>query len=127
MFNGAAGKGYMRLRSGKNGVPEGNVLPRLHKCVPAVSVQSAQGRKLRMAAGAPSHFSDPNPPRPRFSLGFCQQLRQLGDVGRDWSNTLAQKEKALGTTWGTLPRAALGVCAWSRAVKNHALEKLSAG
>jgi hypothetical protein len=31
---------------------------------------------------------------------------------------VAQKEKALGTTWGTLPRAALGVCAWSRAIKS---------
>ena len=27
----------MRLRSGKNDVPEGNVVPRLHKCVHAIA------------------------------------------------------------------------------------------
>jgi hypothetical protein len=33
-----------------------------------------------------------------------------------WPVARGAKRKALGTTWGTLPRAALGVCAWGRAV-----------
>jgi hypothetical protein len=36
----------MRLRSGKNGVPEGNVVPRLHKCVHAIARTISHWRKL---------------------------------------------------------------------------------
>ena len=46
MSNGAAGKGYMRLRSGKNSVPEGGVLSRLHERLHAIARKTSTGRKL---------------------------------------------------------------------------------
>jgi hypothetical protein len=37
-FVESAGKGYVRLRSGKDDVFERNAVPRIHKCVRAVGV-----------------------------------------------------------------------------------------
>ena len=36
----------MRLRSGKSGLPGGNVVPRLRKCVYALAPKFGHGRKL---------------------------------------------------------------------------------
>ena len=46
MSNGAAGKSGMRLRSGKNGVPEGAMVPRPYECLHAVARTISEGREL---------------------------------------------------------------------------------
>jgi hypothetical protein len=53
----------------------------------------------------------------------CNSFAMLAALDRaPW-----RKKKRPLARMGTLPRAALGVCAWNRAVKNHALKKLSVG
>lgn len=60
LSNGAADKSNMRLRSGKSGMPERNVVPRLHKRVHAIArTVKAQGRKLPISACA--RHARPNP------------------------------------------------------------------
>jgi hypothetical protein len=43
MCNGAAGKGNMRLRSGKNYLPSGSVLSRLHERLHAIARKNQHG------------------------------------------------------------------------------------
>jgi len=78
MSNGAAGKGNLRLRSGKNYLPGWNVLSRLHKQLHAIARKTSTGRKLPVQACAPSHFSDP----PAFLVpsqsGHVKRLILLG-------------------------------------------------
>jgi hypothetical protein len=46
MCNGAAGKDNMRLWSGKNYLPGGSVLSRLHERLHAIARKTSAGRKL---------------------------------------------------------------------------------
>jgi hypothetical protein len=61
MCNGAAGKGNMRLRSGKNCLPSGSVLSRLHERLHAIARKDQHGAQLPIYDCAPSHFNGPNP------------------------------------------------------------------
>jgi hypothetical protein len=90
MSNGAAGKGNLRLRSGKNYLPGGNVLSRLHKQLHAIARKTGTGRELPVQARAPSHFSDPSPVRPprgpltlRANVRNCVTISALFSAGGD--------------------------------------------
>jgi hypothetical protein len=90
MSNGAAGKGNLRLRSGKNYLPGGNVLSRLHKQLYAIACKPARGASCQSRLAPRSYFSDPSPVRPqrgpltlRANVRNCVTISALFSAGGD--------------------------------------------
>jgi hypothetical protein len=59
MCNGAAGEGKMRLRSGKNSLPSGSVLSRLHERLHAIARKNQRGAQAANLRLRPVSFNGP--------------------------------------------------------------------